>query len=59
MYVIRLCSMEHSSANILTHCVDGGWGRDWGGGAGLFKKKILIFKIKKFISKKRKNCKLS
>ena len=31
--------MEHSSANILTHCVDGGGGRDKGRGTGLSKKK--------------------
>ena len=43
MYVTRLRSMEHSSANILTHCVDEGWGDGIGvgvgkGNAGLFKK---------------------
>ena len=33
MYVTRLRSMEHLSANISTHCVDERW--DWGGGADL------------------------
>ena len=36
MYVTRLRSMEHSSANVLTHCVNGGWGDGIGVGCGSF-----------------------
>ena len=36
MYVTRLRSMEHLSANISTHCVDGGRGGvGWGDGIGV------------------------
>ena len=36
MYVTHFLSIEQSSANIITHCVDGGIGVP--GGVGIFKK---------------------
>ena len=41
MYVTRLSSMEHVSANISTHCVDGGWGDGIGVGVKVLVRLIL------------------
>ena len=43
MYVTRLRSMEHSSANILTHCVDEGWEDGTGVGVRVSSRNRMIW----------------
>ena len=43
MYVTRLRSMEHSSAHILTHCVDGDGGDGIGVGVRIFLRNRMMW----------------